>query len=78
MPGVEVARRLRGDDGAPRIPIVAMSALSLEEHGEWLEMAGFAGYLDKPIHVGTFPEQVRRFCQGALGWARPRHPASTP
>ena len=62
MPGVEVARRLRGDDGAPRIPIVAMSALSLEEHGEWLEVAGFAGYLDKPIHVSTFPEQVRRFC----------------
>jgi two-component system, cell cycle response regulator DivK len=62
MPGVEVARRLRGDDGTPRIPIVAMSALSLEEHGEWLEAAGFAGYLDKPIHVSTFPYQVRRFC----------------
>jgi two-component system cell cycle response regulator DivK len=62
MPGVEVARRLRGDDGVPRIPIVAMSALSLEEHGEWLEAAGFAGYLDKPIHVSTFPDQVRRFC----------------
>ena len=62
MPGVEVARRLRGDDEAPRIPIVAMSALSLEEHGEWLEAAGFAGYLDKPIQVSTFPDQVRRFC----------------
>ena len=62
MPGVEVARRLRGDGRAPRIPIVAMSALSLEEHGEWLEAAGFVGYLDKPIQVSTFPERVRRFC----------------
>jgi len=69
MPGVEVARRLRGDDGTPRIPIVAMSALSLEEHGDWLEAAGFAGYLDKPIHVSTFPDQVRSFCPEREGGA---------
>jgi len=69
MPGVEVARRLRGEDGTPRIPIVAMSALSLEEHGDWLEAAGFAGYLDKPIHVSTFPDQVRSFCPEREGGA---------
>ena len=50
-----------------------MSALSLEEHGEWLEAAGFAGCLDKPIHVSTFPEQVRRFCTGPEG-----EPAAAP
>jgi two-component system cell cycle response regulator DivK len=66
IPGAEVARRLRGDDGTARIAVVAMSALSLEGHGEWLEAAGFAGYLDKPIHVSTFPDQVRRFCTGAV------------
>jgi two-component system cell cycle response regulator DivK len=77
MPGVEVARRLKGDDGSSRIPIVAMSASSLEEHGEWLEAAGFAGYLDKPIHVGTFPERVRSFCREREG-GQPRHPASPP
>jgi two-component system cell cycle response regulator DivK len=69
MPGVEVARRLMGGDGTPRIPIVAMSALSLEEHGDWLEAAGFAGYLDKPIHVSTFPDQVRSFCPERDGGA---------
>jgi two-component system cell cycle response regulator DivK len=62
MDGADVARRLRDDDGTARIPVVAMSALSLAEHGEWLEAAGFAGYLDKPIRVRTFPDQVRRFC----------------
>lgn len=65
MPGVAVARRLRGEDGAPRIPIVAMSASSLEEHGEWLEAAGFAGCIEKPIQVSTFPDRVRRFCTEA-------------
>jgi two-component system cell cycle response regulator DivK len=62
MPGAEVARQLRHGERTARIPVVAMTALSLEEHGEWLEAAGFAGYLDKPIHVTTFPDQVRRFC----------------
>ena len=68
-PGVEVARRLKGDDGSSRIPIVAMSASSLEEHGDWLEAAGFAGYLDKPIHVSKFPDQVRSFCPEREGGA---------
>lgn len=67
MPGAEVARRLRGDDGTARIAVVAMSALPLAELGEWLEAAGFDGYLDKPIHVSTFPDQVRRFCAEAEG-----------
>jgi two-component system cell cycle response regulator DivK len=60
--GAEVARRLKEGERTARIPIVAMSALSLEHHGEWLDSAGFAGYLDKPIHVRTFPDDVRRFC----------------
>ena len=41
------------------IPVVAMSALSLEGSGDWLEAAGFAGWIEKPIRVATFPEQVR-------------------
>ena len=44
------------------IPVVAMSASPLEGSGDWLEEAGFAGWLEKPIHVSTFPEQVRRYC----------------
>jgi two-component system, cell cycle response regulator DivK len=62
MDGAEAARRLRGDEPTERIPVVAMSALRLEDDGEWLEAAGFAGSLEKPIHVATFPDQVRRFC----------------
>jgi two-component system cell cycle response regulator DivK len=65
MDGAEVARRLRDDDGTAGTPVVAMSAASLEGHGEWLEAAGFAGYLDKPIRVRTFPDQVRRVCTPA-------------
>jgi two-component system, cell cycle response regulator DivK len=62
MHGTEVVRRLRDGERTARIPVVAMSAMSLREDGDWLEAAGFAGSIDKPIHVHTFPDQVRRFC----------------
>jgi hypothetical protein len=42
--------------------VVATSALPLEEGGDWLEAAGFAGSIEKPIRVGTFADEVRRFC----------------
>jgi two-component system, cell cycle response regulator DivK len=67
MPGADVVRQLRDGERTARIPVVAMSAMSLREHHDWLEAAGFAGSLDKPIHVRTFPDQVRRFSAGARG-----------
>jgi two-component system cell cycle response regulator DivK len=67
MPGAEVVERLRDGERTTGIPIVAMSAMPLQEHGDWLEAAGFAGSLDKPIHVRTFPDEVRRFCAGPGG-----------
>jgi two-component system cell cycle response regulator DivK len=62
MDGVDAMGRLRQHERTARIPVVAMSASPLEGRGDWLEEAGFAGWLEKPIHVGTFPEQVRHYC----------------
>jgi two-component system cell cycle response regulator DivK len=67
MHGVEVVRQLREGERTARIPVVAMSAISLREQSDWLETAGFAGSLDKPINVRAFPDQVRRFCTGSGG-----------
>jgi two-component system cell cycle response regulator DivK len=67
MHGVEVVRQLRAGERTPQIPVVAMSAMSLREHGDWLETAGFAGSIDKPFNVRTFPDEVRRYCAGAGG-----------
>jgi two-component system, cell cycle response regulator DivK len=63
MEGTEAARKLGDDPRTARIPVVAMSAVSLEV-GEWARAAGFAGFLPKPIDVGTFAEHVRRYCAG--------------
>ncbi len=65
MDGTEAARRLGDDERTAAIPVVALSALSLEGNDDWLQAAGFAGWLEKPIHVATFAEQVRRYCPEA-------------
>ena len=64
MRGADARKALGQDERTGRIPVVAMSALRLEDSGDWLEEAGFAGWIEKPIQVGEFPEQVRRYCGG--------------
>jgi two-component system cell cycle response regulator DivK len=62
MDGADATRELAVHERTARIPVVAMSASPLEGSEDWLEMAGFAGWLEKPIHVATFPEEVRGYC----------------
>ena len=62
MDGTEAARKLAEGTLTARIPVVALSAHQLEDSGDWLLAAGFAGYLEKPFDVGEFPDRVRRYC----------------
>jgi CheY-like chemotaxis protein len=65
MNGTVAARRLRDELQTASIPVVALSSLPVEGGGEWLEASGFAGWLEKPIQVTEFPDQVRRYCAEA-------------
>jgi two-component system cell cycle response regulator DivK len=67
MDGAEAARMLDDDERTAPIPVVAMSAMLLEGRDDWLEETGFTGWLEKPIRVDTFAEQVRRYCLGEHG-----------
>jgi two-component system cell cycle response regulator DivK len=62
MDGSEAARILADGARTAAIPVVALSALAFEADTTWLTRAGFAGCLEKPIDVESFPHQVRRFC----------------
>ncbi len=62
MHGTDAARALARDERTSRIPVVALSALPLEREGDWIDAAGFAGFLAKPISVSEFPDEVRRYC----------------
>lgn len=64
MNGVDATRNLAAHERTAGIPVVALSATPLEGNEDWLEEAGFAGWLDKPIHASRFPEQVRRYAEG--------------
>jgi two-component system cell cycle response regulator DivK len=67
MDGVEATRNLAAHGSTARIPVVAMSASPLGGSEDWLVEAGFAGALEKPINVGTFPDQVRAYCATGTG-----------
>jgi two-component system, cell cycle response regulator DivK len=59
MDGGDVVRQLKADARTQRIPVIALTSLALGE-GAFLE-AGFNGYLEKPIDVREFPDEVWRF-----------------
>ena len=61
MDGTDAARRLKDDARTADIPVVALT--SLTTNGESFREAGFDGYLEKPISVAEFPEQVRGYCR---------------
>jgi two-component system, cell cycle response regulator DivK len=65
MHGTDVARRLRLGTGTQRIPVVALSASTYAWSSDQLVAAGFDGYVQKPIDVRAFPQQVRGFCTRA-------------
>jgi two-component system, cell cycle response regulator DivK len=62
MNGTEALRELERNEPTARIPVVAMSAMPLEGTGGWVGEVGFAGSIEKPIHIATFPDEVRRYC----------------
>lgn len=62
LDGTEVVRELRKGRTA-RIPVVAHSARPYVGDRDRLLDSGFVGYLEKPIDVSEFPEQVRSFCR---------------
>jgi two-component system cell cycle response regulator DivK len=65
LDGIEAARMLGESVRTASIPVVALSALPFAGGGDWLSAAGFAGYIEKPIDVSEFPQQVRAYCSSA-------------
>jgi len=62
--GVEALRRLRESPRTAGIPVVAVTAQAMKQDRERALAAGFNGYVEKPISVRAFPDQVRGFISG--------------
>jgi two-component system, cell cycle response regulator DivK len=59
MDGTEALRQLRADVRTQAIPVVALTALAMPADRERFLEDGFDAYVEKPISVRDFPEQVR-------------------
>jgi CheY-like chemotaxis protein len=59
--GFEVARQLKGNSATARIPIVALTAHSQPEDRERARIAGFDGFLSKPVAPQKVLAEVRRY-----------------
>jgi two-component system cell cycle response regulator DivK len=61
--GMSALRQLRDEPDTAGIPVIALTAFAMKDDRERFLAAGFDGYLDKPINIKEFPEQIRRFCE---------------
>src|SRR6516225_8307322 len=62
--GMEALRRLRESPRTADVPVVAVTAQAMKQDRERALDAGFNGYIEKPISVRAFPDQVRGFLSG--------------
>jgi two-component system, cell cycle response regulator DivK len=63
MEGTDAVRELKNDPRTAWIPVVALTSFAMKGDRERFLAQGFDGYLEKPISVRQFPEQVRSYCQ---------------
>jgi two-component system cell cycle response regulator DivK len=62
LPGIDghaALSLLRADSTTCNIPVVALTAFAMAQDRDRALAAGFDGYLEKPINVRLFPDQVR-------------------
>ena len=59
--GLEVTRRLRGDERSHRIPIIAVTAFAMGWHEREALDSGCDAYISKPISIFSFLRTVESF-----------------
>jgi two-component system, cell cycle response regulator DivK len=62
--GTETLRRLRQDGLGRDVLVVAVTAFAMAEDRERAALAGFDGYIEKPISVRALPGQIEAFLAG--------------
>ena len=62
--GTETLHRLRQGPLGHDVPVVAVTASAMAEDRERASLAGFDGYVEKPISVRELPGQIEAFLGG--------------
>jgi two-component system cell cycle response regulator DivK len=66
--GYGALRKLRKSDRLKDIPVVAVTAYADEEQIKRARLAGFNGFLGKPLDPDRFPDQIRSVLNGEEVW----------
>jgi CheY-like chemotaxis protein len=64
LDGYEVTTRLRSISSLVDVPIIAVTAATMEGDRERALVAGCTGYIPKPIDVDRFADQIRGYLEG--------------
>jgi len=59
MSGLEAMRMLKADDATGHIPVVVLTASAMKGDAKRLLAEGFDAYLQKPIDLASFADEVR-------------------
>jgi two-component system cell cycle response regulator DivK len=66
--GYEALRKLRASERFKQTPVVAVTAYASDEQMARAKLAGFDGFLGKPLDPDRFPLQIRRILDGEQVW----------
>ncbi len=66
--GYGAQQKLRAAERFKAVPIVAVTAEASTEQMEKARLAGFDGFLGKPLDPDRFPDQIRRILNGEQVW----------
>ncbi|NWF98607.1 MAG: response regulator [Nitrospirae bacterium] len=64
LSGYEVAKKLKEMDEFKDIPIIAFTAHAMKGDREKVLIAGFEGYISKPVNVRELPNQIKSYLRG--------------
>lgn len=64
LDGYEVVKRLKSMEAFQDTPVVAFTAHAMKGDREKVIVAGFEGYISKPVNIRELPEQIRSFIRG--------------
>lgn len=66
--GYEAMRKIRQSRQFDNIPIVAVTAVAGPEQMKTARLAGFDGFIGKPLNPDRFPEQIKQILAGKAVW----------
>jgi two-component system cell cycle response regulator DivK len=66
--GYEAMRKIRQSRQFDNIPIVAVTAVAGPEQMKTARLAGFDGFIGKPLDPDRFPEQIKQILAGKAVW----------